>query len=49
MEVNDYWFVPVVYENKFIGFISKNKILSNYRLRLKNEILGVMDKIVPSF
>ena len=39
MEVNDYWFVPVVYENKFIGFISKNKILSNYRLRLKNEIL----------
>jgi chloride channel protein, CIC family len=39
MEVNDYWFVPVVFENEFKGFISKNKILTNYRMRLKNEIL----------
>ena len=39
MEVNDYWFVPVVFENKFKGFISKNKILTNYRMRLRNEIL----------
>lgn len=39
MEVNDYWFAPVVYANKFEGFISKNKILSNYRDRLKNEII----------
>ena len=39
MEINDYWFVPVVYENEFKGFISKNKILTNYRMRLKNEII----------
>ncbi len=39
MEVNDYWFVPVVFENEFKGFISKNKILTNYRMRLRNEIL----------
>jgi CIC family chloride channel protein len=39
MEINDYWFVPVVYQNKFKGFISKNKILTKYRMRLKNEII----------
>lgn len=39
MELNEYWFIPVVFQNKFQGFISKNKILTNYRMRLKNEII----------
>ncbi len=39
MDQNGYWFVPVVYNNVFQGFISKNKILTTYRNRLKNEII----------
>lgn len=39
MDTHDYWFLPVVNNNEFSGFISKNKILSNYRMKLKNTII----------
>jgi CIC family chloride channel protein len=39
MEQYEYWFAPVVINSKFQGFIYKNSILTNYRNRLKNEII----------
>ena len=31
------WNIPVLHEDKYVGFISKSRIFSNYRDRLKNE------------
>jgi CIC family chloride channel protein len=39
MDEYDYWFAPVVIKNQFKGFIYKNSILTNYRNRLKNDII----------
>ena len=36
---NDFWFLPVIDDLIFKGFISKNKILSNYREKLKEAII----------
>jgi CIC family chloride channel protein len=39
LDQNDFWFLPVIDDLKFQGFISKNKILSNYRDKLKETII----------
>ena len=39
LDQNDFWFLPVIDDLKFKGFISKNKILSNYREKLKEAII----------
>lgn len=39
MDENDFWFIPVVDNIKFQGFISKTKLLSSYREKLKNTII----------
>jgi CIC family chloride channel protein len=31
------WNIPVLGEGKYLGFISKSRIFSNYREKLKNE------------
>ena len=33
------WNLPVVHENKFIGFINKNAVFTTYRSKLKSTIL----------
>jgi chloride channel protein, CIC family len=38
-EKEDLWFLPVLNNRLFIGFISKSKILSNYREKLINTII----------
>ena len=39
LDQNDFWFLPVIDDLIFKGFISKNKILSNYREKLKEAII----------
>jgi CIC family chloride channel protein len=39
LDQNDFWFLPVIDDLIFQGFISKNKILSNYREKLKEAII----------
>ncbi len=35
-EKNNFWILPVVYQTKFIGFIHKSAILTEYRKTLIN-------------
>jgi CBS domain-containing protein len=39
LDQNDFWFLPVIDHLKFQGFISRNKIFSNYREKLKETII----------
>jgi chloride channel protein, CIC family len=39
LDENDFWFLPVIDHLKFQGFISRNKIFSNYREKLKETII----------
>jgi chloride channel protein, CIC family len=39
LEENNFWFLPVIDNLKFQGFISKNKLFSTYREKLKDTII----------